>query len=173
MLMRVSNTLLLCLFLVTASAQQHLKKFRSISGIAAIGNKVLFRADEDGDNVEELWISDGSPEGTTMVKDIVLPYSPLPSPEMVNFHNELYFVAYDPESQAELWKSDGTPNGTRMVKDLAPYSTYYGGSRPQSLRVFNDYLYFTTSDGHLYKTNGTDAGTQSVDAGAGGARINW
>ena len=69
MLMRVSCTLLLCLFLVPASAQQFLKKVKSVSAFTAVGDEVFFSAADDT-NGEELWISDGSPEGTSMLKDI-------------------------------------------------------------------------------------------------------
>ncbi|HZB12847.1 MAG TPA: hypothetical protein VE467_07465, partial [Chryseolinea sp.] len=128
MLMRMSCTLFMCLFIFSVSAQQHLKKFRSVSNITALGNKVLFSADEDNnDHEEELWISDGSPEGTKLVKDIVL-LQALTGREMISFHDEVYFAAYHREFQTELWKSDGTPAGTKMVKNIAPDdNSYYGG----------------------------------------------
>ena len=40
--------------------------------MTAMGTKVLFSAaEENSDPEEKLWISDGSPEGTTMVKDVI------------------------------------------------------------------------------------------------------
>src|SRR5688500_14125370 len=129
MLMRMSCTLFMCLFIFSVSAQQHLKKFRSVSNITALGNKVLFSADEDNnDHEEELWISERSPEGTILVRVLVL-LQALTGRVMIIFHDEVYLAVYHREFQTELWKRDGTPACIKMVKNIAPDDTsHYGGS---------------------------------------------
>lgn len=74
----------------------------------------------------ELWKTDGTEAGTTIVRDIV-PGPGGSSPSQITAagveHDgraRVYFVAGTPEAGAELWTSDGTFDGTRRVIDLAP-----------------------------------------------------
>jgi ELWxxDGT repeat protein len=67
----------------------------------------------------ELWISDGTEQGTTMVKDIN------PDAEdgvtlssFVYTSTAFFFAATDGVHGEELWKSDGTANGTTMVANI-------------------------------------------------------
>lgn len=83
-------------------------------------NNKLYFAATDGVHGFELWSTDGTADGTQMVKDIVAgtdsslwEYGNL---EVLN--NRLYFVAYDSVHGAELWKSDGTSVGTTLLKDI-------------------------------------------------------
>ena len=158
MLMRVSCTLLLCLLLVYASAQQFLKKVRSVSAFTAVGDKVFFSASDDI-NGEELWISDGSPEGTLMLKDINQGYNSSTPSHMTSFKGKLFFTASTPQFGGELWTSDGTAAGTVMVTDLATGE----GSNPRFFKVFKEHLYFSTNQGGLYKSDGTAAGTTLLE----------
>ncbi len=68
----------------------------------------------------ELWKSNGTAAGTTLVKDIYPgPDSSEPS-ELTAVGNTLFFAAYNTSSGYELWKSDGTVAGTTLVKDINP-----------------------------------------------------
>jgi ELWxxDGT repeat protein len=88
----------------------------------AVAGGFLFFAADDGTSGYELWRSDGTPDGTVLLKDI------LPGPDtseirtssLFEYNGELFFVANDGTSGVELWKSDGTPEGTRLVKDIYP-----------------------------------------------------
>ncbi len=69
----------------------------------------------------ELWRSDGTAAGTTLVKDIFpgaqggfASYSPLV------FGSRLYFVADNGALGRELWESDGTAAGTKIVSEVCP-----------------------------------------------------
>ncbi len=68
----------------------------------------------------ELWKSDGSSDGTAMVKDI----NPgLPSSNPIGsavLNGKLFFTADDGTHGDELWRTDGTEVGTSMVKDIEP-----------------------------------------------------
>ena len=115
---------------------------------------------EDG---EELWRSDGTEAGTTIVKDI-FPGSGDGTYQagLTVFQGELYFAADDSEHGVELWRSDGTEAGTRMVSDI---SSDVASSVPESLTVSGDTLFFSaqTSDGtELWASDGTQAGTWQV-----------
>ena len=68
----------------------------------------------------ELWKTDGTQKGTSIVKDIN-PGSESSNPYFHVFHEPyLYFSASNGLNGYELWKSDGTEKNTEMVIDLNP-----------------------------------------------------
>lgn len=82
-----------------------------------------------------------------------------------NFHvhdDKLFFVADDYEHGREIWVSDGTTEGTQMLKDINIGSNH---SDPSNLVSFNGHVYFNVYDsnldqyGHIWRTDGTEAGT--------------
>ena len=87
---------------------------------ATIGTNAYFEAaGVYGTNGYELWKSDGTSNGTVMVKDI---NSGSDSSFLFDFTavgNTLYFRANDGTNGTELWKSDGTASGTMMIKDIS------------------------------------------------------
>lgn len=101
------------------------------SPFVRVGRKLFFKADDiDGHYGTELWVTDGTEEGTYLVKDINLePNADMGDgytrdsaiDNMENFNNEkLFFKAWTMESGNELWCSDGTPEGTYEVYDANP-----------------------------------------------------
>ncbi len=96
-----------------------LKAGRSPKEMTCLNNKIIFSATTAAD-CEELWISDGTPTGTTLLKDIypdsinINPNSSFPHGFTV-VNNKLYFVADDAESRYNLWETDGTEEGTKKV----------------------------------------------------------
>ena len=64
----------------------------------------------------ELWATDGTPEGTRLVKDVNPEGSSNPR-RMTAFGGRLFFFADTPQGR-ELWRSDGTPEGTERVHDF-------------------------------------------------------
>lgn len=121
---------------------------------------------EDDKHGLELWRSDGTGAGTTMVKDIVQnghafnKNNWVTPPLFCVFNNELYFLPDYGANGRELWKTDGTEAGTYMVKDINPGPA---GSDITELKVYNGYLYFDANDGvhgrELWRTDGTTNGT--------------
>ncbi|HAS42143.1 MAG TPA: hypothetical protein DCS93_16825, partial [Microscillaceae bacterium] len=93
---------------------------------------------------------------------------------LVNVGGTLYFAGQDPIGRQELFKSDGTAGGTVLVKDInaTPIGGFTIPSNPQNLTNINGTLFFTADanfDGggsdvnrELWKSDGTDAGTQMV-----------
>ncbi|MCY2951713.1 MAG: carbohydrate-binding protein [Planctomycetota bacterium] len=118
----------------------------------------------------ELFVTDGTATGTTLLKDIN-PGSASSNPtNLVAVGGQLFFVATNPVAGTELWTSDGTASGTQLLKDIYPGTA---SSSPANLVNFNGVLYFTaqTSSGReLWKSDGTAAGTvmvKDIDPGAG------
>jgi ELWxxDGT repeat protein len=125
-------------------------------------NKLYFAAD-DGVNGEELWVSDGTTNGTQLFKDINPGSDESYIRNITQFKNNLYFSANDGINGVELWVTDGTTDGTQLLKDINPGS--YGYS-PRSFTELNNKLYFAANDGvngvELWVTDGTTDGTQLV-----------
>jgi ELWxxDGT repeat protein len=118
--------------------------------ITAVGNTLYFVA-EDGVNGYELWKSNGTAAGTTLLKDILpgsgFPYTYPSSP--VALGNTLYFNADDGVNGRELWKSDGTTAGTTLLKDIYTGSNFGfpNSSYPSNLTAVGNTLYFSAYGG--------------------------
>ena len=138
--------------------------------IAEINGTVYF-ATEDATSGRELWKTDGTAPGTSLVKDIN-PGGAHSNPEQLTaVGSTLFFTAFEPTGGRELWKSDGTTAGTVRVKDINP-----GGAHadPLCLTEVNGTLFFSAyepiSARELWRSDGTDAGTVLVkDINPGGA----
>lgn len=132
---------------------------------ANINGALLFAAGNAETGVE-LWRSDGTPEGTALVKDI------RPGADSSNLRDftvvgdTLFFRANDGAVGYELWKSDGTAAGTILVKDIFLGSS---ASLPRALSAsfasLNGLLYFAASSEtgiDLWRSDGTNDGTALV-----------
>jgi ELWxxDGT repeat protein len=130
--------------------------------MAAVNGTLFFAAYEDSMGME-LWKSDGTWDGTVLVKDI----DPLGSSdpyELTAVNGTLFFRTDDGITDREIWKSDGTPEGTMLLKDIntTPGWSYY----PEELTNVNGTLFFTAHDGttgrEVWKSDGTTEGTVLV-----------
>ena len=124
-------------------------------------NGTLFFVARDNIHGQELWKSDGTAEGTALVKDINpgIGYGNGDPRSPTEFNGTVYFSANDGIHGWELWKSDGTEAGTVLVKDIYPGSN---NGHPYDLTEFNGHLYFDGNDGtgfKLWRTDGTAEGT--------------
>ena len=88
---------------------------------ALFNNEVYFMA-EDGVHGTELWKSDGTPDGTEMVKDINPGGGNSSANNFIVLGEYLYFIAdNNGTNNFELWRTDGTSDGTIMVKEINQY----------------------------------------------------
>lgn len=136
------------------------------SNFIILNDKIYFNANdgfdyESGQHGFELWVSDGTAEGTQIVADINAAESSNPS-GLIAFRDKIYFSADDGINGTELWISDGTGAGTHMVKDIS--TTGNGNSLPGNFIVINDKLLFTAynaeSGREIWTTDGTEEGTK-------------
>ncbi len=130
--------------------------------MARVGSTIYFIANDDN-NGNELWKTDGTEQGTVMVKDITVGSGSTAFSLLVAGNDILFFVANDGVNGSELWCSDGTETGTFMLKDINPGSA---SSAINRALFHNGLLFFGADDGslgqELWKSDGTTAGTVMI-----------
>ncbi len=129
-----------------------------------------FFAATDSEHGEELWVTDGTAEGTYMVKDIVPGTSTSDVSYLTRFNDKVVFSAYTDDYGIELWISDGTEEGTYMVKDI----NEVGDSSPVGFTqvnenqfifaayTFESSYYGSEAQRWLWVSDGTEEGTQLI-----------
>ncbi|WP_244156335.1 putative Ig domain-containing protein [Desulfonatronospira thiodismutans] len=151
------------------SIAQHSTVDSGQTGVSS--GRVVFAA-SDPEYGRELWISDGTSQGTSLLKDI----QPLDSSNpghLVRLSDGLVlFSANDGPGTSddthgfELWRTDGSESGTVLVKDIDPHSER--GSQPASITPLGDgqAVFSATqtagSGRELWVTDGTQEGTSLV-----------
>lgn len=126
----------------------------SPQNLIVVGNFVYFIANTK-QYYYELWQTDGTSNGTKLVKDIykgsrIQSYT---GPKnLFVFNNQLFFSANDSIHGEELWVSNGTESGTFMVKDIHVGSA---DSKPYQFTILNNKLCFLATNG----TSGTELWT--------------
>ena len=124
----------------------------SVSGLPQqfinINGTVFFSGNSDVSSVAALWKTDGTPEGTSLVRAI-------DSHLYTELGGVLYFSAVL-GATGGLWRSDGTDAGTYQVSDQVPSD----GMVASGGKLF----FFSSRPGMsgLWKSDGTTAGTQAV-----------
>ena len=78
-------------------------------------NGVLYFVAGDGVHGREIWRSDGTADGTVMVKNIGAGAASSVPSHLTPFRDLLFFTAYEYEYGQELWKSDGTAAGGNVT----------------------------------------------------------
>jgi ELWxxDGT repeat protein len=129
-------------------------------GMIIVGEQIFFSA-ADAVHGQELWVSDGTPGGTRLLKDL-LPGSAGSLPSwLTDLNGTLIFTARATEAAGDsLWRSDGTPAGTyELVSAERLFSI-------AQLTVVANHVYFIADDGvhglELWASDGTAQGTRLV-----------
>ncbi|MEY2974081.1 MAG: hypothetical protein RIR49_501, partial [Actinomycetota bacterium] len=141
------------------------------------GAKVIFAGIDGNVNLgdHELWTSDGTVAGTSILKNINPSGSSNPI-QITEFGDGWLFVADDGQTGFELWFTDGTADGTRLVKDInpGPGDSWPGkagkslstGMRGDGLYVIDGVAYFwaftAAGGGEPWKSDGTENGTVMI-----------
>jgi len=116
----------------------------------------------------QLWKTNGTPAGTTLVRDIS-PYSayiPDIQSTLESANGFVFFSVIEGANQGGLWRSDGTSAGTVRI---ASFSAASGAPRPLELKRMGNAIYFiqggdATTRG-LWRSDGTPAGTTRLYGG--------
>jgi ELWxxDGT repeat protein len=134
------------------------------ASITDVNGTAFFAATTAGTG-RELWKSDGTANGTVLVKDVWPGPASSEPRALANISGTLYFIASMGPERWELWKSDGTANGT--VRVSGSVNLFRTGIPDQPAVEYNGAIYFRGSgtDGsglELWRTDGTGAGTELV-----------
>lgn len=105
-------------------------------GLAHVGRRVYFRADSAGGTRNELWRTDGTPDGT--VKITFTPSSQLNPEQIVSAAGAAFFVGRHPDLGVLLWRSDGNRQTTFPIETDTDDLINIG-----ELTSFREYLVFT------------------------------
>lgn len=150
----------------------------ALSGRPGLPDLVVFRAD-DGVFGEELWVSDGTGQGTQRLLDINTgPAASFPQ-DFVSDGRRVFFTAFSVSHGRELYVSDGTVAGTRRVIDLfAGAGSAFGDASLHGLlaqasgRVYFSALSSLLPGCALFESDGSEAGTRcAYDSNAQTLRV--
>ena len=139
-----------------------------------LGDRLLFRVGILGLG-SELWSTDGTAEGTSLVLDA----NPGPPSAFVDLWyptmmtllgDEAVYRSHHSMDGWEPWRSDGTPTGTQLIADLFAPSDGMPAETLESPTLFaaaaDDLLLFAADDGatgiELWSSDGSDEGTLLV-----------
>ncbi len=129
------------------------------TGGVVLRDRVWFAWNE-GFGTPSLWVSDGTPQGTTLAHGI--PQASRFQPHFA--HGGLMFgQGYDPSHAYEPWVSDGTAQGTFRLADVAP-GTEHGN--PRSFTALGTGVFFIgtspATGSEPWFSDGTTAGTRMI-----------
>lgn len=163
--------LLLLLLVNTSNAQFVFNKIEINPGpnssnpfsFDTLNGKMIFIAATDTAGYE-LYTSDGTQAGTTLLKNI--------DPGSSGFYNgtqyaildnsKYFFYANNGLNGLELWLTDGSTAGTKMVRDIEPF--FSSVNMLNSIGAYKGAVYFAANRGSgdyfLWKSDGTDTGTK-------------
>ncbi len=111
-----------------------------ITARTAFGDRLFFSA-QTSQHGREVWISDGTTQGTRLLADIFPGMrSSNPSSFFEIAPGRIIFVADDGLTGAELWETDGTQAGTRLLADINPGTE---PSSPSNFAIVDGRLWFS------------------------------
>jgi ELWxxDGT repeat protein len=125
-------------------------------GWMAASNDTLYFAAQDDAHGVEIWKSNGTAGGTSLVKDITAGPASSGITWLVGSNGALFFKA-----NGKLYYTDGTAAGTLQLRSIADIT----GEGYNAEVTADGTLYFTDfgpGEATLYKSDGTVAGTQAV-----------
>lgn len=125
------------------------------------------------ENTLEVWLSDGTPNGTMKIKSIegfpsgstnkIYSYD---KASIVNGNLCLFLVERITDNYfdtvIELWKTDGSESGTSFLKRVKESSVYSYSSFASHLYSFQNGIVFISDDTELWYSDGTEFGTEKI-----------
>lgn len=137
----------------------HINNVTNVGNYIFENNGFVFFFGNSSNYGREIWKTDGSVAGTTVVQDInpgsnssiIYGYE-----KMYKFNNKIVFIAQDNNYNLGLWGTDGSAINTSSFYPLTNNSLFYDFD-------FQNYdkILFTVN-GDLWKTDGTFAGTNLI-----------
>ena len=127
-----------------------------------LSGKLIFRGSTPATG-SEIFITDGTSAGTTLVKDIYTGTTSSDPSDFSVLNGFIFFSARTAAEGRELWKTDGTLAGTTLLKDIVAGTDSSNTEGNYHLTSNGSYLLFAAtnaaSGNELWKSDGTTAGT--------------
>ena len=155
---------------VTANIDQQKNFYRqrnvTVAGSPQKGYYAFFAA-TDAEHGSELWVTDGTPAGTRLVKDINPGVATSNVSYLTRFNDKVVFQATNEDEGAELWISDGTEDGTYMIKDIHELES----SNPHAFCQMDEthFIFFArdfeaeqVGEDWVWVSDGTEEGTKCI-----------
>ncbi len=142
------------------------KSVNSLGGIGAMPGgvaiqKTLYFAGGYGSDTH-LWKSDGTQNGTSIVKEINSSGGSNPNSFTAN-ENLFWFFATDDTGQRGLWQSDGTGDGTQLIKELGdPGQLGIVATANVQAKLFFVIRNNTTQQFELWTSDSSEGGTNKI-----------
>lgn len=137
---------------------------KDVDYLTELNGKVIFigsESDLTSFSTKELYKSDGTQAGTTLLKAIRSGDEGSDPQGFILFQNKLFFSADDGVVGRELWSTDGTTAGTSLFKDIMT-----GAANSMTFLeagIFNNKMYFSANGGapgvEVWSTDGTVGNT--------------
>jgi len=132
-----------------------------VSTNIAVANDIAYFANDDARGIE-LWQSDGTSAGTSIVRDIYPGLGGSSIDGITALGSRVFFFADDNVHGREPWIVEGT--SVHLLRDIHPNGGSYGGNT--DTLVVGNRLYFAASDGlyggEPWLTDGTESGTRML-----------
>ena len=140
-------------------------------GVGDFGDMAVLPADRgivfrgDGTSGDEPWISDGTVEGTRLLRDITRGELDSSPSGFAAFGDHVYFIVYTGQEH-QLWRTDGTTAGTERF-----WTAGRGGWSNRQMEALGGRLYFQApgdNGNRMWSSDGTLAGTVDLGRAFGG-----
>jgi ELWxxDGT repeat protein len=142
--------------------QGGLPEFSPDTRFAVLGPRAYFVAD-DGVVGSELWTTDGTPAGTTLVADVRPGSTGGLNFFLGVFDGRLIFSAQDGIGTSQIFITDGTASGTSALTSFGVFSLIGG---PPLFAIADDRFYFVARDDvpeiRIWVSDGTPGGTHAL-----------
>ena len=127
------------------------------------GGRLFFFA-EDVVHGRELWVSNGTAEGTKLVRELVPGTQGLPHTELLAWRDRVWFRSEIAGDGTRIWSSDGTCSGTR---ELFPGPRYTQVISSSNVAPTRSQLFFSARDRvsgleHLWVSDGSATNCRRV-----------
>ncbi|MEZ6120232.1 MAG: hypothetical protein R3C28_27175 [Pirellulaceae bacterium] len=145
-----------------------LASIRNIQTLTKIGDHIYF-VGNDGIHGNEVWRTDGTVDGTAMVRDIAPGFPGSTVLSCCGFGavgDRIVFSATNSEFGNQVWGTDGTEVGTEVLTN-----TQDGAFNATALVEWNGFVYFAGRVGQVWRTDGTPQGTEFVTEVSPGFRV--
>ncbi|MFK8060432.1 MAG: ELWxxDGT repeat protein [Polaribacter sp.] len=121
--------------------------------ITVYKDNLYFIASIGANNTRQLWKTDASVQGTSMITEInsSVTLSDLNFRNFTIYNDKMYFMNGGNNTGFELFESDGTAEGTKIAIDINPEENANhtnSNSYPERLTVFKDKLFFSANNGY-------------------------